>query len=297
MLLGEFAALFTSFCWTMSAVGFSQATQVFGSDVTNRIRLALATLALLGLNVILYGWLLPPGAGGERWAWLTVSGLIGLALGDTFLFNAYRYVGPRLGLLLLSLAPIFGGGIAWIWFGEVLTVLQIVGILITLGGVSFVVFNRPDQNQHQDRHLFKGIVFGVLAALGQAVGLVLSKKGIEGDFPPFAASLIRMLVAAAAVWMIAAFRGQTRSSLQVAWEHPVSLGWVTFGAFFGPVIGVSASLLAIQHAEIGVASTLMALPPVFMLPVSHFGFRERVNWQSLTGTFAAIAGVAMLFLG
>jgi drug/metabolite transporter (DMT)-like permease len=78
-------------------------------------------------------------------------------------------------------------------------------------------------------------------------------------------------------------------------RQPTAFGWVAFGAFFGPVIGVSASLLAVQHADIGVASTLMALPPVFMLPISYFVFKERFGWQVVAGTLLAIAGVALLF--
>jgi drug/metabolite transporter (DMT)-like permease len=75
------------------------------------------------------------------------------------------------------------------------------------------------------------------------------------------------------------------------------LGWVAFGALFGPVIGVSSSLLAVQHTGIGVASTLMALPPVFMLPISRIVFKERFGWQAVAGTLIAMAGVALLFLG
>jgi len=63
---------------------------------------------------------------------------------------------------------------------------------------------------------------------------------------------------------------QAGSTVVAMRRQPAALGWVAFGALFGPVLGVSASLLAVQHADIGVASTLMALPPVFMLPISYF---------------------------
>lgn len=294
--IGELAAIFTSLCWALSAVGFNNSTREFGSLVTNRLRVVLALLALLVINTIFYAKPIPFDAGADRWGWLTVSGIIGLALGDYFLFSAYKHVGPRLGLLLLSLAPIFGALIAWLLTGETLTAMQLAGIIVTLAGIAWVVASRPGENGQSKYDTKKGIIFGILAALGQAAGLVFSKQGMYGDFPPFAGTLIRMIAASISLWLAAAIQGQARKSVQTIREHPLGLRWATFGALFGPVIGVSASLLAVQHAEVGVASTLMALPPVFMLPISHFIYKEKLSWQTVLGTFVAIGGVALLFL-
>ena len=67
------------------------------------------------------------------------------------------------------------------------------------------------------------------------------------------------------------------------------------GAFSGPFLGVTFSLVAVKRAEVGVASTLMALPPVFLLPIGYLLFKERFGWQAVAGTFIAILGVALLF--
>ncbi len=294
--LGEFAALFTSFCWALSAVGFSNSTNRLGSQVTNRLRVVLAMVALIAINTVLYGKPIPWDAGLDRWGWLTISGLIGLALGDAFLFASYKHIGPRLGLLLLSLAPVFGSAIAWVLFRETLTLLQLSGMIVTLAGISWVVAARPTDDSQTDHDLKRGVLFGILAALGQAAGLVLSKQGMGGDFSPFAGTLIRMIAAVSALWLVAAFQGQAAKTVQTIRENPLGLNWAIFGAFFGPVMGVSASLLAVQHAEVGVASTIMALPPVIMLPISYFFYREKLNWQSVAGTLVAIGGVALLFL-
>jgi len=79
-------------------------------------------------------------------------------------------------------------------------------------------------------------------------------------------------------------------------HQPGALVWVIFGTIFGPVIGVTASLLSVQYAMIGVASTLMALPPIFMLPIGYFIFKDRFGWQVVAGTLLAMVGVALLFL-
>jgi drug/metabolite transporter (DMT)-like permease len=294
--LGELSALLTSFCWAMSAVGFNNATRELGSQVTNRLRVVLALAALVVINAVLYGKPIPFDAGLERWGWLAISGVIGLALGDAFLFSAYRHVGPRLGLLLLSLAPVFGAFIAWAFFGETLSAIQILGIAITLGGISWVVLVRDENSTQNQRDWRKGVLFGILAALGQALGLVLSKQAMGDNFSPFAATLIRMIAAVATLWVLAVFQGQAAKTVKTVMANPKGLRWAIFGAFFGPVFGVSASLLAVQHTAVGVASTIMALPPIIMLPISYFFYKEKLNWQSVLGTLVAIGGVALLFI-
>jgi drug/metabolite transporter (DMT)-like permease len=145
-------------------------------------------------------------------------------------------------------------------------------------------------------HTRRGVLFGILAALGQAVGLVFSKQGMSGDFSPFQANAIRMLAAVLFVWIWAALERRARTTINSVRGKPRVIGLLALGAFVGPVLGVSSSLFAIQHAEIGVASTLMALTPVIILPISYFVFHEKVGWQAIVGTVLAIAGVAILFL-
>ncbi len=294
--IGEIAALATAFFFAMTALIFTSTGRTVGSQVTNRMRLLFALIYLILLNIVLFHEPLPVSAGSSRWFWLGLSGIIGLALGDAFLFQSYVSIGPRLGSLLLSLAPVIGSIIAWIFFGEILTVLQITGIALTLAGIAWVVSSEKEPPDTPRGHTSRGVLFGILAAFGQAVGLVFSKQGMAGDFSPFQANAIRMLAAVLFVWIWAALTGKARPTVMSVRGKPRVISLLALGAVVGPVLGVSSSLFAIQHAEIGVASTLMALTPVILLPISYFIFHEKIGWQAILGTVLAIVGVAILFL-
>ena len=136
--IGELAALATSFFFAMTALIFTSTGRLVGSQVTNRMRLSFALIYLIILNVILFREPLPFSAEPSRWIWLSLSGIIGLSLGDAFLFQSFVSVGAQLGTLLLSLAPIFGSIIAWVFFGETLTFWQITGIILSLAGIAWV---------------------------------------------------------------------------------------------------------------------------------------------------------------
>jgi drug/metabolite transporter (DMT)-like permease len=294
--IGEIAALATSFFFTWTALIFSTTSRMVGSQVTNRVRLVFALIYLMVLNLIFFGEPLPFSTESSRWVWLGISGIIGLSLGDAFFFQSLASVGPRLGSLLLSLAPIFGSIIAWTFLGETLTLLQIIGIILALAGIGWVVMSHEEPPNTPHGHTKRGVFFGVLAGLCQAAGLVLSKEGMFGEFSPFQANVIRMLAAVLFTWLWTSISREAGATITLLRQKPQVIRLLALGALVGPVLGVSSSLLAVQHAEIGVASTLMALPPVILLPISYFVFRENIGWQAIAGTILAMAGVTILFI-
>lgn len=294
--LGELAGLLTSLMYTINATIVTRAGQQVGAVVVNRTRVVFAFLYLLIINLILFGQPLPFNASLDRWGWLALSGVIGLALGDAFLFQSFLLIGPRIGSLLLALSTVFGILEAWMFFGETLTSVQIIGITLTLGGIVWVVLERQSGKDSPHPRAAVGIAFGILAALGQATGFVFSKQGMLGDFSPFQGNVIRMLAAALVLWLIAGFQKQAGATIQTLKQNPSALKLLALAALIGPVLGVTSSLLAVQHAEVGVASVLTSLSPVFLLPVSHFVLKERIGWQAIAGTLLAMVGVFILFL-
>lgn len=294
--LGELAGLLTSLLYTLSATFITRAVQKVGAVVVNRGRVVFASIYLLIINLILFGQPLPLAAGADRWTWLSLSGIIGLAFGDFFLFQSFALVGARIGSLIFALSTVFGAVAAWMLFGETLNPMQILGIALALGGIIWVVLDRRTDSKTPRSHIAAGVVYGLLGALAQAAGYILAKQGMLGDFPAFQASIIRMSAAALGLWLMAAFQRQVGTTIQAFRQHPSALKMLAFAASIGSVLGVTSSLYAVQHAEVGVASVLTSLAPVFLLPVSHFVFKERIGWQSIAGTFLAMAGVSVLFL-
>ena len=197
---------------------------------------------------------------------------------------------------MMSLAPIIGAGLAWLFLDESLVPLQIAGILIAISGIAWVILDKNNTTQKKPENYYKGILFGLGAASGQAAGLVLAKNGLWGNFSPISGNVIRMLSAATFMWILAAGKGEIKETIGSVINDRRGLYLTILGAFTGPFIGVSLSLLALQHTKVGVASTLMSMPPVILLPVGYFYFKEKFGWGAIIGTIIAILGVSMLFL-
>lgn len=294
--LGELAGLLTSLCYTLSATFITRAVQKVGAMNVNRGRVPFASIYLLVINLILFGQPLPLAAGADRWTWLSLSGIIGLALGDFFLFQSFALIGARIGSLIFALSTVFAAVAAWLFFGETLNRMQILGIALALGGIIWVVLDHGPGLETRKGHVAVGVVYALLGALAQAAGYLLAKQGMFGDFPPFQASIIRMSAAALGLWLMAAFQGKVGGTVRAFQQNPSAVKYLALAALVGSVLGVTSSLYAVQHAEVGVASVLTSLSPIFLLPVSHFVFKERIGWQSIAGTFLAMAGVSVLFL-
>ena len=299
-IFGELAALGTSLCFSFTSTFFTLAGRRVGSVVVNRTRLLLAVVFLLLLHWALLGSALPLGAEPERWFWLGLSGILGLVLGDALLFQAFVLIGPRLAMLLMSLVPVISTLLAWVFLGEMLAGRQLLAVAITVGGVAWVILERsgaamlPGTERH---NLGRGVLFALGGATGQALGLVTAKQGLAGDFSPVSGTLIRMMIAAAVMWGAAIAMRRARPTFRRLHQNPRALLQLLAGSFFGPFLGVTLSPIAVQATQVGVAATLMALPPVFLLPISHFVFHERIGWRAIVGTLVAIVGVGMLVLG
>ncbi|MCA9295023.1 MAG: DMT family transporter, partial [Phycisphaerales bacterium] len=306
---GEGAALLTAWCWVLTSLVFAAAGRRVGPTIVNVTRLFLA-VALLGcLNrMTTGGWI--PSVDPISMLLLMASGIIGLSIGDQLLFTALVDVGSRMSTLLMTLAPPIVALSAWMFLGENITLMMLVGMTITLGGIMLVIRERPSGDDYVPHpHRRRGIIFGVLAAWCQGFGFVLAKLGMghaRGEetvhIDPLAATLIRMAFAAVGMALIAMVWSFIRARLAVRTPNLTpkrrrigsAIPFIILGTVFGPVLGVWLSLIAVDASKAGVAATLMAMTPVFILPFAFLVERERITWRAVIGALIAVAGVAWL---
>jgi drug/metabolite transporter (DMT)-like permease len=295
--LGETAALGTALLWSSTALFFTWASDRIGAITVNRTRLVMAVL-LLGLaHLVRFGNPIPQ-AGPTEWTWLGLSGIIGLTVGDSFLFQSLVDVGPRKALLAMSSWPIFSALLALFFFGESLGLTELSGVALTVVGIGWVVLEKSTGGAGREgrrEHLVRGIACAVCAAVCQATGLVFAKKGLESGLSPLSGTLLRMIVAALAIWLTALLTRRAGESVAKLKDWRAVL-FTAGGAFTGPFLGVWMSLVAVSHAKVGVASALMSLVPVLLIPLVRFFFAERVSWRAIFGTLLSFIGVLLLFI-
>lgn len=300
--IGELAALGTSLCFSFGSILFTVAGRDLGSRLLNRARLLIALLFIVALHWLSFGQPFPT-AETDRWFWLGLSGFVGFTLGDTFLFQGFVTVGPRISMLMMSFSPALSIILAWIFLGEQLTLIDLVITVVIIGGIAWVVSERtataPDAepiSAADSRKRLIGILFAFGGAVGQAGGLILSKLGLAGDFPALSGTLMRLLIATASIWLWEIATGGLSTSIQTLRRHPRAMRYVVVACLFGPVAGVYLSLVAVQRAPVGIASTLSSLAPIFLLPISYFAFGEKITPRAVIGTVVVIAATALLFL-
>jgi len=298
---GEIAALLTAMFWTVTSMSFEAAGKRIGSLTVNLIRLYIA-FGIYSLYLwITRGLALPVDATREAWIWLSLSGLVGFAIGDLLLFQAFVVVGARVSMLMMALVPPITALSGWLILGESLSLQSFAGMFLTVSGIILVIVkNELPELETGKRRKFKlnyplgGILLAFGGAVGQAVGLVLSKFGMK-DYDAFAASQIRVLAGIVGFTLIFFFMrrwGKVKTGL----KNRKGMLFTALGSIFGPFLGVSFSLLAVQNTEAGIAATIMSIVPILLIPPAVLFFRERITWKEIIGSFIAVAGVALLFL-
>lgn len=292
---GEFIALLVAIFWTITAMAFERASIKIGSLSLNIIRLVIGLFFLTVFVWIRRGLPFPIDASGFNWTWLAISGLVGFVFGDLFLFKSFSLIGSRFSMLIMTLAPPIAALAGWIALGERLTPLNMIGMFLTILGISLAIFVRNDSKKgFSMKFSFKGALFAFFGAAGQGVGLVLSKYGMA-DYDPFAATQIRLIVAIIGFAILTTWMRRWKKVVQ-ATSNRKGMSAAVLGSFFGPFLGVSFSLLAIKYTETGIAATIMAIVPILIIPPAILIYKERVKLLEIIGALISISGVALLFL-
>ena len=300
--LGEIISLGTAICWTVTALAFQQATRKVGSLSVNIIRLLIAFVIYALVSFFVRGRFFPTDASQFNWIWLSISGLVGFVFGDYFLFKSYEYITARISMLVFSLSPPIAAIISWMVLGETMELQSLFAMAVTMAGIILVVTKKktPENKKEKKRNNLKfafpvkGLLFAFLGTIGQSTGLVLSKYGM-GDYDVFAATQIR-IIAASIGFVILISLIKRWGKVKEASTNIGAMKFITIGAIFGPFIGVYLSLLALKFTSVGIASTLMAIIPVLIIPPAIFLYKEKVSLKEFIGALITVGGVVLFFI-
>lgn len=289
-MIGEIAALGTALIWAVAARIYGQMGQRISPLLLNFSKGAIALG--IGVAVIGIGRLPCPHFPVTATGWLVISGIVGIGLGDSFYLAALREIGPRRTLLLESLAPPLAALLAWISFGENISVEAWLGILLTVLGVTWVILERTTDITVSGKHPYQGITWGLLAALGQASGSVMSRFALTiSDLDPFWTMLIRVLAGMVTVVILL---GRSPSSDRQF--PPFQWRWVlllTGTAFASTFLGILGQQTALKYAPAGIAQALLATSPLFILPIAAWS-GEILSFRAITGVGIAMVGIILL---
>lgn len=295
MYIGELAAIGTALCWVISSSSFEYSGKKIGSLVLNLMRLLVSMVIITVINYFITDGFTNIPLTAYATKMLLISGIIGFVLGDLFLFQAFIVIGARISMLIMALAPPITALLGFFILGESLTLFQFIGMTVTILGIAIVILGKDvGKSKIVVRHPLKGIFFAFLGAIGQGLGLIFSKIGVK-DVNPFVATEVRIF---AGVICFIAIITYTKNwpKFNMAMKDKPAMAGVTVGSLFGPVIGVSLSLMAVKYTSAAVASTLMAISPVLIIPVSILFFKEKIVPKEILGAIVGVLGVAIMFI-
>ncbi|NWG27500.1 MAG: DMT family transporter, partial [Ignavibacteriaceae bacterium] len=254
--IGEISALATAFCWSITSYAFTNASRRVGAIQVNIDRMAFASIILIGI-IGIFGISLTLTF--NQISNLVISGILGLVLGDSFLFKSFQMIGARLGIIIMAAVPVLSTILAFFFLNEIISYLGMFGMLLTITGILIVVLERKNSDGNNFSINKLGIFYGFLGALGQATGLIFAKFAFQGgELNGFAASFIRLFSASIIILPIAATFRRYKNPISIYTKDSYSAKVILIGTIFGPVLGITGSLIAIEYAKVGIASTLMA---------------------------------------
>ena len=226
--------------------------------------------------------------------YLGISGLLGITLGDTFFFLSLMHLGPSLSSLMGTLIPVSVAFSAVVFLGERPSSAVWAGILLTVGGVAWVV-NARQSRQVRPKSEVSGVVLRLLSVLFMTAGIICAKIGVRA-VPTVQATLIRML------WGVAGLLCWGGLSRQLGhWVAPLrdprllrKVCLIVFIVVFG---GFWLSLLSLKYLDAALAGALGSTAPLFILPLAAIILGERISVKAGLATALAVGGVGLMLVG
>ena len=268
----------------MSALALNFAKNIFGAVIFLVHLVAVAIIYRQNLFA----------ASASAWWYLTLSGTVGIVIGDLFYFRSLQIVGPRRALLLATTAPLFAVGIKWFFLQQDSAPLVVVGILLTIAGIAIVVMDKRSTGEVKPilPGSFRiGILCGVASALCQALGGLFSQQAMsDNQCSALEGAFIRLFVAALLTTLVVMARREVGEMCRLSFQ-PLNFRTIFWGTAIGTWLGIWMSQIAFEKTDLAIASTMLTTSPLFAIPVLFFFNGQRTTALALVGSIIAVIGV------
>nr|VFJ58478.1 MAG: Uncharacterized membrane protein [Candidatus Kentron sp. FM]VFJ66666.1 MAG: Uncharacterized membrane protein [Candidatus Kentron sp. FM]VFK11705.1 MAG: Uncharacterized membrane protein [Candidatus Kentron sp. FM] len=293
-MIGVSAALGSAASWAGGAILFKRLGEHLSSPAMTWAK-SIISVVLLAIVLFVIGF--------EPISWPTFwlligSGILGIALGDTFFFEALRHLGAHAVVVLLMLGQVFTIALAVLWLGERPTLPVWSGIALVLAGIWIVLRAKlaaESESEEEKKLKWRGVLFGLLSVLCMSVSIIIAKEALDA-VSAMQATFIRMLAGMAGMLVLGMGIGQLKqwvepfASPKLAVHFILAVCVITFGGFW-------LSLVAIKYVDVSVANTLIATEPLFVLPLAAIFLKEKITPSALLGSAVVVLGIGLIFLG
>ena len=300
MFIGEIAALGTAICWALSSTSFAAGAKSIGVEATNHYRVLFAAVLLGVMHFFLFNTFIPD-ITKDQFYLILASSLVGIIIGDTFLFQALVDIGPRIAMLIFNIYPLITALLAWLLLSEKLSFLSWIGLFTVLLGTLWVVLekNKNEYLRKGGKRLYtKGVIFALASALCQAGGMVIIKPVFQTntDIDPLTVTYLRLAFSAILFWGIGLLRLQTRSVIKQI-SNKAAIYQIFVGSFMGPFVGMWLLHISLELIPTAIVAVLAATVPIMILPIVVFGYKEKITVRAVLGAVISVVGIAVLVLG
>ena len=296
MLFYYSLALLAAFFWAVASLISADISRSLGAIGFNRLRLIFVSIMLIlyatyenSWNTIQYEYI----------TIIIISGIIGIFIGDTLLFLALQKIGPRRNNILFALAAPFTIILNILFLNEKMSLFELIGCtLVFIGVIIAIMYGASKNNIHRwekiEGSINIGIIFGVLAALSQAVGIILIKPILNHGADPIASAAIRTVISAILLSFTyfshnEIFLNKTKLSFNIILKILVS-------GFLGMALGMSLLLISLQKGDAGIVATLSSTSPIIILFLIWLVTKKIPTLGAWIGTSAALFGTALIFI-
>lgn len=289
--MGEIASLGSAFFWAAASLLFAGLGQSIRPSALNLLKCVIALALMFLTQALLTGSIPRPDL--TQFTLLSVSGIVGLTIGDTAYFAALTRLGPRKSLLFAALTPFVTATLGAVFLGESITLTMLAGMLLTVGGVLWVVLDGAKAKR--STAFAAGAAFALVSVASQAGGSILTKMG-TGELASLEVSIFRLLAGSLGLVVVVAARAQWADVKHALTDRAIFTR-LFIALFFGTYLGIWLMNAGLKYTYAGIAATLTSTSPIWILPLAHIFTDDKMTARSVTGAIIAVLGIALLFYG